>query len=105
MLTDLQEAVQCKVLPKLADHSLVLASVLLEVPKEVRVEREKWLFEKASWIAFKAELATTDWNRVFFNTADDPKLTNCTAELADLAAKSFTDFLLTTARKHVPVKA
>ena len=103
VLTDFPEAVHCTVQPMLADHSLVLARVLLEVPKEVTVERERWLFDKANWKALKAELTETSWNRIFFHKADGLKPEECTAEATDLAVERFTEYLLKTARKHVPV--
>ena len=42
VLTDLQTDEQCTVLPEVADQKLVLATVQLEVPKEVVVPRECW---------------------------------------------------------------
>ena len=41
VLTDLGDAVHCEVEAKLADHALVLAKLMLEVSKQLLVEREK----------------------------------------------------------------
>ena len=40
VLTDLDSDLDCEVLPRLADHSLVLVTVQTPVPKEVKVERD-----------------------------------------------------------------
>ena len=72
----------------------------LEVPKEVPVEREYWLFKKANWKALKEELAATNWNGVLFQGGTQ----ETTEEAVDSVAENLTNYLLETARKHVPVK-
>ena len=91
VLTDLGKGVVAKVLPKLQDHSLVLATTALGVPKEYEEERERWLYKKADWKGFRRALANTDWSFVE------------EASSTDLAQEEFTAKILATARKHIPV--
>ena len=99
VLTDLHGEVQCTVQPKLADHQAVLVNVQLNLPKTVTVQREYWLFNKADWTALQRDLEAVDWDQVLFEGENE-----ATPELADEAVERFTNFVLTSARKHVPSK-
>ena len=70
----------------------------LAVPKEVEVEREYWLWNKANWQALKEELGQTSWDELLFLGDEDFE------DLADEATQRFTTHVLTVARKHVPVQ-
>ena len=67
----------------------------MDIPKEVQVEREMWLFNKANWKAINKELADTNWDELLF-LGPEP-LSN----LADEAVRRFTDNVLAVARKHM----
>ena len=102
VLTDLDKEVESEVLPKLADHALVLVKVQAPVPKTVEVERECWLFEKGDWKALDKELRNTNWNTVLFER--DTVAGTFTSKEVDQATARFTEHLLHTLRKHVPVQ-
>ena len=80
-----------KVLSKLQDHSLVLATTALGVPKEYEEERERWLYKKADWKGLCRALANTNWSFVE------------EASSTDLAQEELTAKILATARKYIPV--
>ena len=87
VLTDV-EGVSCKVLPKVADHNTVLATLKLKMPEQKAVKREVWNFKKADWDGMRAELGGADWTF----------LENTCAEEATL---SFNDMVLASAGVHV----
>ena len=60
VLTDLGKEVTAEVLPKLEDHSLVLARVALGVPKEYEEQRERWMYKEADWKGLRRALANTN---------------------------------------------
>ena len=88
VLTDL-EGVSCKVLPGVADHALVSATLKLQVPKTEAVEREVWVFSKANWTKAKELLAETDWT--YLDNLD-----------ADTAAAHLEERILAVTRDCVP---
>ena len=91
VLTDLGKGVTAEVLPKLQDHSLVLATVALGVPREYVEQRERWVYSKANWKGLRRALADTNWN--FVEEAED----------TDQAQATLTAQILSTARKYIPV--
>lgn len=91
VLTDLGKEVTAKVLPQLEDHSLVLATVALSIPKEKEELRERWVYKDADWKGLRRALANTDWNFV-----DEAVDTNEVVE-------AFTEKVLTVTRKYIPV--
>jgi hypothetical protein len=70
----------------------------LEVPTVVEVAREVWQWSKADWKGLNRELASTDWETLLY-IGDE-----AFQELPGEATARFTDFLVTTARKYVPVE-
>ena len=92
VLTDLHGCVTCKVHPKLADHSLVEATLELQVPTTAEVERECWNFAKADWKGLNELFASTNWV-TFFDTAD-----------VDVLTERFTEYVLSAARSYIPVR-
>ena len=110
VLTELHTDVKCIVLPELAfghcretgrqkfsDHHPVLLKVALEVPTVREVPRECWNWSKARWKELNAELATADWEALPF-LGDEPF-----EEFSHSATERFTEHLLETTRKYVPV--
>ena len=97
VLTDLHTDVKCEVRPQLADHNCVLVTTELGVPSVVEVERECWQWHKADWSNLRKELADTNWDQVLF-VGEEPF-----EDLPNAAVQRFTDLVLNTARKHVPV--
>ena len=59
-LTDIQGA-KAKVLPRLADHRLVLCSLPRVTPEQQKVVRMVWDFRDADWEQFKASMKCQDW--------------------------------------------
>ena len=57
VLSDLEVPVPTVVLPKIADHGLVLASFSLGVPSEVAHFRDVWQYAKADWAGLNSALA------------------------------------------------
>ena len=90
VLTDMGTCVSSKVLPRVEDHNQVLTTVAMGVPMEVKEARECWLYSKADWKGFKRDLAET--NLSFLDNLG-----------ANEAQRSFTDHLLKTAKKYIPV--
>ena len=60
-LTDIK-GVKAKVLPKIADHSIVLVSLVLGMPKTSTHSRRVWSYAQADWELLSAKLWETDWN-------------------------------------------
>ena len=88
VLTDL-DGVKCKVLPGVADHQLVQATLVLPMPKVEEVQRQVWDFAKGNWAAVRQDLAETDWDCLLEKDADE-------------AAAFFNARLLQTLERHVP---
>ena len=61
-LTDATSGVTCKVLPKIADHNLVLTRVALQVTLSDPVARQLWDYKKADWQGLLQALGDTDWH-------------------------------------------
>jgi hypothetical protein len=62
VLTDLGQHAQTKALPKLADHSVVLATLALQTVVNPVVIRDVWLLNKAKWGKLGLDLAKVDWS-------------------------------------------
>ena len=54
----------CKVLPRIADHELVLTTLALSAPKSNMLPREVWQFATADWEGLSAALCAHDWSRL-----------------------------------------
>ncbi len=83
--------VQTSVLPKVADHSMVVA--VLEVPRPSArvIERQVWDFKKADWDGLRSALSETDWHSILCKDAD-------------AAAEGLTETLLSKTREYVPTR-
>ena len=91
-LTDATSGVTCKVLPKIADHNLVLTRVALQVTLSDPVARQLWDYKKSDWQGLLQALGDTDWHDYFSQIAPDE------------AAAKFTDHIICTARRYIPVR-
>ena len=49
VLTDMDTAVACEVLPEISDHRVILATLQLSAPVETAVDRVCWDFGRADW--------------------------------------------------------
>lgn len=90
LITDLEEA-KCKVLPKIADHSALLATFPLPVPREEVLTRIVWHFRDVDWDGLKDALAMQDWS--WLEHVD-----------AHQGAQRLTDTILRHARRFIPHK-
>ena len=66
VLTDLHTDVRCSVLPKLADHSTILAQVKLGIPTVVEVPRECWQWQRADWKGMREKFSEVNWDELLF---------------------------------------
>ena len=88
VLTDLDD-VRCKVLPKIADHKVLQATLPLRAPKAIAFTREVWQFAKADWEGLNDALASEDWSWI----------PDCNA---NEAARCITDVILAHSCRHIP---
>jgi hypothetical protein len=70
LLTDVED-VKCKVLPKIADHKLLLATLPLRAPKAATITREVWQFAKADWDGLEQALLSENWSWILDNNANE----------------------------------
>ena len=56
------ENVRCQVLPSIADHRVVLATLKLSVPKSETVQRKVWKYAEADWEALEEVLGDECWD-------------------------------------------
>ena len=89
-MTDVEEA-KCKVLPKIADHELVLCYFDLPVPETEKCDREVWKYGKADWDAVRTELSLVDWDKLELGSTDQ-------------AAETLSHEILRAAYKYIPRK-
>ena len=75
-------------LPKVADHNVVLATLKLKMPEQKAVKREVWNFKNTDWDSLRAELDGADW--AFLENAS-----------AEEFAILFRDTVLASAEVHV----
>ncbi len=61
VLTDMGEAIDATVLPKIADHNVVRARFALQVSEAAPYSREVFLYKSANWTGMRAELRLQDW--------------------------------------------
>ena len=55
------DGVKCKVLPSIADHSIVWADAVMQVPRCETHRRSMWQFAKTAWHDLKDQLASINW--------------------------------------------
>ena len=70
VLTDIENA-SVEVLPRIADHSLVLTTVRAPVKQDLAIEREVWQLHKADWDMLDDYLAEHDWRALNEAQPDD----------------------------------
>ena len=80
-----QPGFQVKVLPTIADHKCVLASVPMKVPEAQRITRWGWSYKNARWQALKAAIRAQDWH-------------------LDVGVEKFLCILLCLCRQYIPMK-
>ena len=78
------DSVRCRVLPKIADHSVVLATLKLSVPKTATHRRKVWLYDKADWERMSAMFTCTDWTFID-NESSELGATLLTETVLDIA--------------------
>ena len=83
LITDIDD-VKCTVLPAIADHKGILASLKLRVPRTEIVQRQVWSFGKADWDGLRCKLKNTSWDCISTLPPDDGAefLTRCILEAA-----------------------
>jgi len=89
-LTDASSGVSCTVLPKIADHKLVLTKMAFKVAHAEPVERQVLDYSRADWAGLKQCLRNTNWREFFFDLS------------ADEAAQRLTDYITEKAAEHIP---
>jgi hypothetical protein len=88
LMTDIDD-VKCKVLPAIADHKGILASLKLRVPRTEVIQRQVWTFGKADWDGFRCKVKNIPWD--------------CISTLPpDEGAEFLTRCILETAREFIP---
>ena len=92
VLSDLDHALVCDVVPGISDHCITLCSINLEVPTVHQVPRQCFLYRQARWPALVQALSCIEWHSVL--PLDDPSK----------AVAVFTDIVLTHAKAHIPFK-
>lgn len=67
-----QDNIQVEVLPMVADHKLVLTSLVFKVPEMTTRLRTVWQYKDADWERLRAELLEQDWSTLLHaeNTAN-----------------------------------
>ena len=98
VLTDSAD-VLCRVLPKLADHSVVETTLVLEFSDTTAVQREVWDFAKADWDKLDDLLENTDWGFLDHATTDDAAA-QLTETLLDLLGRCVGKQRLNKTRAH-----
>jgi hypothetical protein len=87
ILSDVSD-IKCKVLPAIADHKAIVASLILMVPKSVTLQRTVWRFAGANWDGLRSALADIQWG--------------CLAQMSpDDGADFVTNTVLEAARTHI----
>ena len=88
VITDI-EGVKVKVLPGIADHKAVLATLTQKVPQSKIIRRRVWTFWKADWDGLRERLRNTCWDQLSELTPDE-------------GVKLITDGVLDAARACIP---
>ncbi len=88
-ITDMDEACNATVLPRIADHHVVRASLHLQVPQDAPRRREVWLYKFADWASLASAIVAMDWSFIDVISVDE-------------AAEHFTDIILHFLREHTP---
>ena len=65
VLTDLDNIVKTRVLPKVADHNAVLNIIRTTVLQSVEGKRKVWKYDAANWDGMEAEITNMDWRAKF----------------------------------------
>ena len=90
VLTDVEALLKTKVLPKVADHNVVISTIRATVTENISGKRKVWQYGQAKWHLMKQRINTTDWLQAF---------DHCSVEgIVDY----FTEFLLNLVHDFVP---
>ena len=77
----------CRVLPQLADHSVVASTATLRLPSTAEHSRSVWVFQKADWERLHADLEATDWSCLSTSSTTDGAR-HLTQRLLEIAGES-----------------
>jgi len=89
-LSDMQN-VQCSVLPKIADHSIVEVKLALPIAESEQLPRKVWMMGAGDWLRLSENLREHDWSSLQHL---DP----------DAGAELVTEIILEKARECIPEK-
>ncbi len=94
VLSDLGTCIRCSVHPGVleSDHRCVISDIDISIPALVPSTRQCFDFGKAKWNDLKRVLGDHDWTPMF--SENNP----------DKAALEFSEFLLSTAKRFIPLK-
>ena len=83
------DCVRTAVLPKVADHSMLLVTLEIPHPSARFITRQVWDFKKADWDGLKTSIRNIEWHALLNGGADE-------------AARTMTETLLSNARRFIP---
>ena len=90
VISDMDEIGGIEVLPRIADHHVVRASVHLSVPRQEYRNREVWAYKFADWIGLRAAFSATNWGFIDVLSVDE-------------ACGILTAYILEQMREFIPV--
>ena len=90
VLTDL-ESCKTEVLPRIADHKLVVVELKADVPSQACITRKVWSFTQADWGALQEDLAGRDWATMWQTSVEE-------------ATEFLTGAILDAASNHIPTR-
>jgi len=99
VLSDLAQGVSTKVLPKIADHNVVIVSVNFTVPQTAIVERGMWHFKSADWIGLNKAFGAVKWKDVLDWSSPAVVVESLNAVILKLS-KRFIKFKVSTVQKR-----
>ena len=88
VLTDVEELISSKVLPKVADHNLTLTKICAKISEHGTGSREVWEYTNADWKSMENEIIQVEWESML------PK--DCPESMVNI----FTDLLMALVRKR-----
>ena len=94
VLTDLEDAVSCEVLPGLSDHCVVLSRLSTPILRTKPITRECFFYLQADWTGLDRALDATDWASLLGERDNDP----------DAATSILTTMILKLAKRFIPFR-
>ena len=91
LLTDHPNATKTTVLPRIADHSPVLAKLSFDPIHEIPHTRAVWDYKHANWDALNHAFSHTDWNTLLNKNVDD-------------ATDTLKNYITATAKQFIPTR-